>query len=280
MKSKVVILRTGVVAGVVLTLLIYLLAPWLAGAWLQYGDWRKLAGQKRALHKAAKEKLRHYENLPVPKLSPEEVVKEMRNQGGLPLGNRELGEMVEYHVYWGDQAVITQLVANLPFEVELELPEESTYGTSVWLRDVKGKSLSILRNEFQLLKHISPALHQEFHSRAPSEPDPHLIYLIMALIVGNDRNVMRPENDPNYIEGGGAYFDIPWYTSKSVAADVLAYVHVYVRFRDWPTIRGSVESRFCHYPGDWLDWRIMREILRLADEKGVEAAYEAFLEWF
>ena len=222
----------------------------------------------------------YYKSLAVPKFTSKEVVSRMVEKNGLLHEDEELIEMTEYYVYHGSKRVIRQLVANIQFEVELRLPEETVNRTDVFTSNVIGKSYSILQNRQRLLPHVSPVLHDELFLFSTSKEKPYPIYLIMGLISSNDHLIAKPETDKDYASGGGVYYDIDWYTEGLVERDVLAYLRIYVNYKEYPSLRSSVVSRFHHFPGDWLDPSIMRDVLSLADEKGIEHAYQVFLDWF
>lgn len=222
----------------------------------------------------------YYKSLAVTKLTSKEVVCQMIEQKGLLHENDELIEMTDYYVYHGSKRVIRQLIDNLQNEVELRLPEETVNRSDVFTRDVIGKSYSILQNKLRLLPHVSPVLHDELFRFSTSKDKPHLIYLIMELISSNDCPIAKPDTDRDYTSGGGVYYDIDWYTEGLVERDVLAYIRIYVNYKEWPSLRSSIVSRFHHFPGEWLDSKIMRDVLSLADEKGVEHAYQVFLDRF
>jgi hypothetical protein len=273
--KKHILIKILIILLPVLIVSLYFVAPWFPLVYTYLADWWE-ARQER--EPTVKEMRKYYENLPEPKLTSEAVITQMVKQKGLLRNNPGLIKMVEWYVYHGDKQVIKQLIANLPFEVELSLPEEREKGMSLRGRDTVGKSFFILQNKWGLLKNVSSVLHEELHRYAAVKADVHLIYLIIRLIGCNDPLVKRSENDVHYIEGGGVYHDIDWYTEDLVQRDVLAYLRIYVNYKNWPTVRDTIVSIFVHYPGDWLHSSIMRDVLSVADEKGVEAAYELFLK--
>lgn len=272
-------LKKKITIGLLLLLLIvlYIASPLFPIAYSHLIHWWELYQNREP---SAKEMLKYYENLPQPTLTSAALVEKMKEQKGLLRENEQLVRTAEYYAYHGRKDVIKQLIANLLYEVELRLPEERERGTSINGRDIIGKSYSILKNRWGLMKDISPVLHEELHRYAEINSNPHLIYLIMELIGSNDPLIQRPDNDPNYFAGGGVYYDIDCYTEELVCKDVLAYLRIYSKYNDWPTIRDYVVGSLQHYPGDWLDRATNRNILSIADEKGIDAAYARFLEWF
>lgn len=292
--KKHLLIKLLVILLLIFVVGLYFGSRWIVVGYNRYTDWSKLRqGRKAAIDK--NDKLRkYYQSLPKPVLSSDFVVFQMSDQKGLLLEQEQLIKAVEWYVYHGDQNVIKQLVANLPFEVELNLPEESETSTSIFIRDTVGKSYSILQNHWGnshmmpnvpagVLTQISPVLHEELHRFAVDKPSPHLIYLIMELISYNEPHVEQlvSVSGEHYIYSDeGSFFDnTDWYTEELVCRDVLAYLRIYVNYKDWPTIREQVERSFHHYPGNWLDSAVMRKLLRVADEKGPEVAYELFREW-
>lgn len=252
--------------------------PWIGRAYFHYGNWCADRAKKKASIAEVREANDHYESLRKPSLTENQAVEAMKTRGCLPNEDRDFLRTVEYYAYHGSEVVISQLVTNLRDETELSLPEETEGSDTVFLRDVKGKSYSILLNRHGVLKSLAPALHIELHRRAPNETSAHMAYLLITLIVSNEQLVPRSDYDVLYRGGGGVYHDIDWYTAELVHKDVMACLQVYHRFQSWPTIRDVVKSYLYHYPGDWLDWEVVKRCLYLAEMEGPDIAYGQFVQ--
>jgi hypothetical protein len=266
-------IATAIIFLFVLVVGFFFAIPWFPVLGDRFSNWT-WSWQER--EPTVEEMRKYYEKLAVPNLTSEQVIARMAEQKGLSKDDTELTRMVDYYVYHANKRVIRQLVGNLQFEVQVAFPEETG---SIFLRgrDTLGKSYSILKNQWGFLRAISPVLHEELFRYSTHKDKPHLVYLIMGLICSNDRPLKRPENDRDYMEGGGVYYDVDWYSQDLVDRDVLAYLRIYANYEGCPTIRDSVLARFNHYPGDWLDSAIMRDVLSLADEQGVQPAYSLYL---
>jgi len=143
--KKNTLIRTVIVGLTVTVVSLYFSAPWVPIAYRYLRHWWRWEVKYKQHIPTADEMRRYYENLPAPGFTSEQVIAQMKEQKGLLRGNTKLIKQVEWYVYLGDKRVIKQLVANLPFEVDLILPSEQNNFKMIF-KDTIGKSLSILGN--------------------------------------------------------------------------------------------------------------------------------------
>lgn len=227
--------------------------------------------------------LKYYDNLPVPKLTSNEVIDIMKNNKGLYSADKELFKSVEYYVYHSNKEVIRQLINNLPFEIEVKFPKDPNH---ISLRTYyKGVSTNILANKSGLLTAISPVMHEELYRNAFLKNNEFMVYFIMGFIADNDEDIERPDNDPDYsksVINNGRYYDIPFYTQETVDRDIMSLLKIYENYQSSPIILMAIKSHIAHYPGNWLVFgperkvNIMWNILTLAKEEGAEKAFEMY----
>lgn len=226
----------------------------------------------------------YYERLPQPKLSPEQLIARMKKEKGLY--DRELGRMVEWYLYDPNskalvgidissdanhqdicdkiseyhvarEKLIRQLVENLHFEVKLSFPEER--GGRGFSSIEKGLSCEILRNRYGFLPHINWILYEKLHEYSETDADPHFIYLLLEL---------KKERADGY-------------DRRIRYKDILAFLRIYAKYKDWPSIRKRrIKSEILYYPGEWKDDRAVDEVLELADREGPRPAYELYAKYY
>lgn len=237
----------------------------------------------------------HYMLQPKPSLTQQEVVDRMRKERGLWGEDESLIRAVKWYLYHNGKNIIKQMINNLEAEVELILPEERGKGFRfVQLNNSSGLSYKILSNgnsdrtytDYKsgvFSKKVGRILHEELHQYA-SEPNsnPHQLYLIMKLMRMNEFIKLKKDTRGNdtYYTGTGQYYNTDWYTPETVKEDILAYLRIYVKYKDWPTLRKGVRNAIDGYPSDWLDDINIYEVFQIADEKGIEVAYQLFLRNF
>ncbi len=203
----------------------------------------------------------YLDSLPRPPVGSQGLVSLLRKDKMIK--TQETYDWVCWHVYRGNVDVIRQLIANLPYEKEVVLPEENG-GTLVSLSfktDFHGPLLPAWIGPHTL----GPILHRELlRHTANKETDPHLIFLLIEEIEICDE-IMR--------EG--------WYTLQMQADDMLACLRIYAHYPQWPTLLSSAERMILSMgPYDRWDYDTMQEVLETAQQEGAEPAYSMYLERF
>jgi hypothetical protein len=201
---------------------------------------------------------RYLERLRKPPLSCDEVVEVLRREKGI--NTQELYDMVSWYVSRGSEDVTRQLIANLPHEIELLLPEE-TNGTFIE-RTTKCKYMGPLITAWVGQERLGRLLHRELLKYSADEKtDPHLIYLLIESIYDNDENGNET------------------YRFRLFADDMLAYIRICSNYLDWPTITEYAERMMIAYP--WYpSFSLLQEVLQFAQDESPEAAYEMYMRRF
>lgn len=203
-------------------------------------------------------RLEYLKSLEQPKLTGKEVAAILKREKGIR--TQELYDMADWYVYHGDRDVIRQVLANRQFEMKITLPRVSSSEGGVTTTDYtvyEGYNGPSWGTDIENLIH-----RQEIHKYAANkDTDPHFIDFLLGIGVTFDTEEYRSR-----------------YSQQLFYDDILAYLRTYVNYKDWPTIKEDSEYRITHYPCGWRDWDTIKEVLKIAEEEGVEPAYNLYME--
>jgi len=204
-----------------------------------------------------REKRRAYiERLPQPKLTGKEVAELLRKEQIIK--TQELYDMASWYAYFGNRDVIKQILANRRFEMKIKLPKERDGHSTSIDYIITGKYLGPFWNtDIENL-----IQQQEMHRYAANnDTDPYFIHCIL---------------------GGGVTFKTDeyrdFYGQLLFYDDILAYLRIYANYKDWPEIKSRCERILIEYPCAWRDFSTIYEVLKIAEEKGPEPAYELYMQ--
>ena len=203
-------------------------------------------------------RLEYLKSLEQPKITGKEVSAILKREKGIR--TQELYDMVDWYVYHGDSDVIRQVLANRQFEMKITLPRVSSSEGGVTTTDYtvyEGYNGPSWGTDIERLIH-----RQEFHKYAANkDTDPHFISYLLRIGVTFDTKEYRNR-----------------YSQQLFYDDILAYLRIYVNYKDWPTIKEDAEYEITNYPCGWRDWHTIKEVLKIAEEEGVEPAYDLYME--
>ena len=202
--------------------------------------------------------LEHVKSLERPKLTGKEVAAILKREKGIR--TQELYDMVDWHVYYGDIDVIRQVLANRQFEMKITLPRVPRSEGGVTTTDYtvyEGYQGPSWGTDIERLIHC-----QEFHKYAANkDTDPHFISYLLRIGVTFSTEEYRNR-----------------YAQQLFYDDILAYLRIYVNYKNWPTIKEDVKYKITRYPCGWRDWNTIDEVLKIAEEQGAEPAYELYMQ--
>lgn len=258
--AKKIAWKVVIIAAVVLPVCAYYLSsrlPLFPLACSRACDWWEEKTGTTTEELRAKQ-LEHVKSLERPKLTGKEVASILKREKGIR--TQELYDMVDWYVYHGDRDVIRQVLANRQFEMKITLPRVSSSEGGVTTTDYtvyEGYQGPSWGTDIERLIH-----RQEIHKYAANkDTDPHFISYLLRIGVTFDTEEYRNR-----------------YAQQLFYDDILAYLRIYVNYKDWPTIRGDVEYEITHYPCGWRDWHTIKEVLKIAEEQGAEPAYELYMQ--
>ena len=258
--AKKIAWKVVIIAAVVLPVCAYYLSsrlPLFPLACSRACDWWEEKTGTTTEELRAKQ-LEHVKSLERPKLTGKEVASILKREKGIR--TQELYDMVDWYVYHGDRDVIRQVLANRQFEMKITLPRVSSSEGGVTTTDYtvyEGFQGPSWGTDIERLIH-----RQEIHKYAANkDTDPHFISYLLRIGVTFDTEEYRNR-----------------YAQQLFYDDILAYLRIYVNYKDWPTIRGDVEYEITHYPCGWRDWHTIKEVLKIAEEQGAEPAYELYMQ--
>lgn len=249
-----------IISVVILAVSAYYLSSWISLFPVYYNHltnwWEEKTGTTTEEWRA--KRLEHLKSLEKPKLTGKEIAAILKKEKGIR--TQELYDMVDWYVYHGDRDVIRQVLANRKFEMKITLPRVSISEGGVITTDYtvyEGYNGPSWGTDIERLIH-----RQEFHKYAANkDTDPHFF---------------------DYLLGIGVTFNTKEYRNRYAQQlfydDILAYLRIYVNYKDWPTIKEDAEYEITHYPCGWRDWHTIKEVLKIAEEEGVEPAYNLYME--
>jgi len=246
----------SLVAGcVTICALFIVLTPVLPLFWQKLGHWVEDLTTTTTEESLARRRA-YVEQLERPKLSGKEVSGLLKEQKLIK--TKDLYDMADWYVYHGNRDVIKQVLINRQFEMKITLPEESGgvfINTDYTVAgDFNGP---YWHTDEEILIH-----HQVMHEYAAmGNADPHFIFYLL--------------------ENAG------WFSSEEYQVlyaqllfydEIRAFLRIYARYKEWPTIRKLCEREIGDYPCVWRDWQTIDETLAMADAEGAEQAYRFYLD--
>ncbi|MHC4574076.1 MAG: hypothetical protein ACYS76_08085 [Planctomycetota bacterium] len=283
MGRKIVFRALATAAVVLLATAVYYRDSWIPVVYKSFAAWYRKEAPEPTFEQQREKRRAYYQSLREPQLAIEELIAQMKREKGLR--DLEVRRAVEWYLcdpnskisvevartgdansadiaqkvnmYYNDQKqLIRQLVENLHFEVEVTLPEETKYGPTN--RVDNGWSYEILLNRYSLLRGINEVLYEKLHEYSVTAADPRFIHLLLDL----KRRRSKESSDNRGIR----------------YKDMMAFLRIYAKYKDWSSIRERVKGDILHYPGEWGDYHAIQQILEIADTKGAPAASQLYLK--